>query len=170
MKVGYRKSRSAILLVAGFLAIALNHTMDGYAAVFGISLIVSSAITLLYVFLHFDEDINQKIVMEMLVDGFSGLVIFTYPTSDQYFLLIVFSFWIVFNGVLLLTSGLMVEKNKPNLWLYTLTGIMAIVLGFVILNYNTEYISSVLYLVGFSLIIYSGFNLYLFLKNKRDIY
>jgi uncharacterized membrane protein HdeD (DUF308 family) len=170
MKLGYRNARSAILFLAGLLAIALNHTMDGYAAVFGISLIVSSAITLLYVFMRFDENINQKIVMEMIVDGFSGLVLFTYPTSDQFFLLIVFAFWMVFNGTLFLTSGLMEEKNKPNIWLYVLSGIMTIVLGFVILNYNADYMGSVLYLIGFTLIIYSGINLYLVIKNKRDIY
>ena len=92
MKLTYRKARSIILLFAGLLAIGLSHTMDGYAVVLGISLVTSSALTLVYVFLHFDENINPKIVMEMIADGFSGVVIFTYPTSNQDFLLIVFSF------------------------------------------------------------------------------
>lgn len=170
MKLGYRKARSVVLLIAGLLAIALNHTMDGFSVVFGISLIISSALTLIYLFLHFDENINQKTVMEMILDGFSGLVLFTYPSSDQYFLLIVFAFWIVFNGVMLLTSGLLEEKCKPYLWFYVLSGIMVIVLGFVILNYNTVYIGSVLYVLGFSLIIYSGSNLYLYVTRKTEIY
>ena len=63
MNLGYRKARSVVLLLAAVLAIALNHTMDGFAVVFGISLIVSSALTLIYVFLHFDENINQKTVI-----------------------------------------------------------------------------------------------------------
>ena len=170
MKLGYRKARSFVLLLAGLLAIALNHTMDGYAVVFGISLLVSSAFTLIYVFLHFDEDINQKIVMEMIVDGFSGLLIFTYPGSDQNFFLIVFAFWIVFMGTLYLTSGLMDVNHKDYLWSYALTGIMAMMLGFVIMHYVTEYIDSVLYLVGFTLLIYSGMNLYFFYKRKLGIY
>ncbi len=170
MKLGYRKTRSVVLLIAGLLAIALNHAMDGFSVVFGISLIVSSALTLIYIFLHFDKNISQKTAMEMILDGFSGLVLFTYPSSDQYFLLIVFAFWIVFNGVMLLTSGLIEEKNKPHLWLYTLTGIMAIVLGFVIMNYDSAYIGSVLYVLGFTLIIYAGSSLYLYVIKKTEIY
>ena len=170
MKLGYRKARSFILLLSGLLAIALNHTMDGYSIVFGISLLISSAFTLIYIFLHFDDDINQKIVMEMIVDGFSGLVIFTYPTSDQNFFLIVFAFWIVFMGILYLTSGLMDQKHKAYLWSYALTGIMALMLGFVIMHYKEEYMNSVLYLVGFTLLIYSGMNLYVYYKRKLEIY
>jgi len=170
MKLGYRKARSFILLLSGLLAIALNHTMDGYSMVFGISLLISSVFTLIYIFLHFDDDINQKIVMEMIVDGFSGLVIFTYPTSDQNFFLIVFAFWIVFMGILYLTSGLMDQKHKAYLWSYALTGIMALMLGFVIMHYKEEYMNSVLYLVGFTLLIYSGMNLYVYYKRKLEIY
>lgn len=170
MKLGYRKARSFILLFSGLLALALNHTMDGYAVAFGITLLVASAFTLIYVFLRFDENINQKIVMEMIMDGFSGLVVFTYPTSDQNFLLIVFSFWILVMGILYLTSGLLEEKNKSYLWSYTLIGIMSIMLGFVIMHYDKDYINSVLYLIGFALIIYSTSNLYFFYKRKQDIY
>lgn len=170
MKLGYRKARYFMLLFAGLLALGLSHTMDGYSVVFGISLLVSSALTLVHVFLHFDENINSKVVMEMIVDGFSGLVIFTYPVSNDDFLLIVFSFWIVFMGILLLTSGLLDERNKDNLWLYALTGIIAMVLGFVVLNYDAAYKSSVLYVVGFTMIIYSGMNLYLNYTSKREVY
>lgn len=170
MKLGYRKARAFILLFAGLLAIGLSHTLDGFSVVFGISLVVSSAITLVYVFLHFDENINPKIVMEMIADGFSGLVIFTYPVSNDNFLLIVFSFWIVFMGILLLTSGLLDEENKDFLWIYSLTGIVLMVLGFVVMHYDAAYKSSVLYVVGFTLLIYSGINLNLLFKRKREIY
>ena len=170
MKTGYRKIRAFVLLLAGLLAIALNHTMDGYAVVFGISLIVSSAFTVLYVFMRFDEEINPKVVMEMIADGFSGLVLFTYPYSDERFLLIVFAFWIVIMGMMYLTSGIMEERNKDQLWAYALAGIMMIVLGFVILNYSDEYLSSVLYLVGFTILIYSVFTLYLLIGRKAEVY
>jgi uncharacterized membrane protein HdeD (DUF308 family) len=170
MNLSYRKARSFLLLFAGLLALGLSHTMDGYSVVYGISLIVSSVLTLIYIFLHFDENINPKIVMEMIADGFAGLVIFTYPISDQYFLLIDFSFWIVFMGALLLTSGLMEEKNKPYMWSYTMAGIILFVLGFVVMHYQEEFMSSVLYLVGFTLLIYSGMTLYLLFKTKTDIY
>ena len=170
MKLSYRKARSFILLIAGLLAIGLSHTMDGYAVVFGISLLVSSALTLLYIFLHFDENINPKVVMEMIADGFSGLVLFTYPESNENFLLIVFSFWILIMGMFYLTSGLMDESNKDYLWSYVLVGIMLMVLGFVVLNYDETYKSSVLYVVGFTLLIYSGMNLYLLYKRKTEVY
>lgn len=170
MKLGYRKARFVILLFAGLLALGLSHTMDGFSVVLGVSLLVSSALTLVYVFLHFDENINPMVVMEMITDGFSGLVIFTYPVSNDDFLLIVFSFWIVFMGILLLTSGLLDERNKDYLWLYTLVGIVLMVLGFVVMHYDASYKSSVLYVVGFTLIIYSGMNMYLLIKRKSEVY
>ncbi len=170
MKLGFRKTRAIVLLLAGLLALGLSHTMDGYAVVLGISLVVSSAFTLVYIFLHFDERINPKLVIEMITDGFSGLVIFTYPFSDERFLLIVFAFWIVIMGAMILTSGLMEEKNEDVMWLYTLLSIMLIVLGFVIMHYNAEAMGSVLYVVGFTLLIYSGLNLYTLIGKKREIY
>ena len=126
--------------------------------------------TLLFVFTHFDETINQKIFVEMILDAFTGLVIFTYPDSDQDFLLIAFAFWIVVMGAMLATSGLMEEKNRELMWFYALAGIVLIVLGFVVLNYQADYRDSVLYLLGFALLIYSGTNLYLMFKQKREVY
>ena len=170
MKLGYRKARSFVLLIAGLLALGLSHTMDGYAVVFGISLVVSSALTLVYIFLHFDEKINQKIMLEMIMDGFSGIILFTYAQSDQAFLSLVFSFWIMVMGTLLVTSGLMDENHKPFMWSYTLIGIILMVLGFVVMHYETEYLKSILYLIGFTLIIYSATNIYMFYKRKLEIY
>jgi len=170
MKLNLRIARSIVLLFAGILAIVLNKTMEGYAVVFGLCLIVVSALTLLFVFFNFDKNINQKVVMEMIMDGFSGLVLFTYPISDQNFFLIVFAFWIVMMGVMLVTSGMMDKSKKELLWVYLLSGIALIVLGFVVMHYEAAYRNSVLYFVGFTMMIYSGTNLYLFLRKKQEIY
>jgi uncharacterized membrane protein HdeD (DUF308 family) len=170
MKSGYRKARSYVLLLAGLLALGLSHTMDGYSVVFGMSLVISAALTLVYIFIHFDETINQKIPIEMIADAFAGLVIFTYPLSSESFLLVDFAFWIVLMGAMTATSGLMEEKNKEYMWVYALAGIVMIVLGFVILHYQEEYKDSVLYLLGFTLIIYTGTNLFLMNKKKGDVY
>ena len=170
MKLYLRNLRLFVLLAAGILAVTLNNTIEGFSVVFGLALIVSSALTVIFIFLNFDKDINQKIVMEMIMDGFSGLVLFTYPESGQNFFLIIFAFWIAVMGIFLLTSGLMDEDHKPFLWLYTLTGIIMLVLGFVIMNYNEAYMSSIMYLVGFTMIIYTGTELYLTFKRHREIY
>jgi len=170
MKLNLRATRLFILLIAGILAITLNNSIQGFPVIFGISLIISSGITVIYIFLNFDKNINQKIVMEMIMDGFSGLVIFTYPESNQKFFLIVFAFWIAVMGILILTSGLMDEKHKSFLWLYTMTGIIMMVLGFTALHYDEAYMNSILYLVGFTLLIYTGSGLYLFFKRKLEIY
>lgn len=170
MGLFYRKGRSFVILIAGLLAIALNHTMDGFSVVFGISLVVASAFTLIFVFFHFDEDINQKIVVEMIMDGFAGIVLFTYPNSNQDFLLVDFSFWILVMGALTLTSGLMEKSTQNYMWFYTLVSIMIMALGFVVMHYRSELIDSVLYVIGFSLLIYSSMNIYLLYKRKKDVY
>lgn len=170
--MGLRILRSFLLLLAGVLAVALNRIMTGYAVVFGIILVVSAALTLIYVFLHFDENINQKVVLEMLADGFAGLVLFTYPNFEQHFLFIVFGFWIFIMGGLYLVAALMEEKNKPFLWEYALSGIISIVTGFVVVNFDLKSAgtNTAVYFMGFIMIIYSAAGLYLLFKRKQDVY
>lgn len=170
MGLAYRKLRCIILFIAALLAIALNHTMEGYTIVFGISVLIASALTLIYLFLRFDKDLHQKTVAEMMVDGFSGLVLFTSPYSDDKFFLFVFAFWIFFQGTLLITSGLMEIRNKPYQWHYTLPSMALLSFGFIVMNYNPEMIGSVLYLIGFTLFIYSAIVLYLYKVKKNEIY
>ena len=166
MNLSLRTIRFVILLLAGLAAIFLNQKMNGFSALFAISLSISAALTVIFLFLNFDKQINDKVIMELIADGFAGIVLFTYPQSDERFFLIVFSFWIAWMGILYLTSGLLDKKNEKMMWLYTLIGIMLIILGFVILNYSTEMLSSVIYLVGFTLIIYSSLGFYSNLLRK----
>ena len=166
MNLSLRIIRFVILLLAGLAAIFLNQKMNGFSALFAISLSISAALTVIFLFFYFDKQINDKVIMELISDGFAGIVLFTYPQSDERFFLIVFSFWIAWMGILYLTSGLLDKKNEKMMWLYTLIGIMLIILGFVILNYSTEMLSSVIYLVGFTLIIYSSLGFYSNLLRK----
>jgi len=166
MNLSLRIIRFVILLLAGLAAIFLNQKMNGFSALFAISLSISAALTVIFLFFNFDKQINDKVIMELISDGFAGIVLFTYPQSDERFFLIVFSFWIAWMGILYLTSGLLDKKNEKMMWLFTLIGIILIILGFVILNYSTEMLSSVIYLVGFTLIIYSSLGFYSNLLRK----
>lgn len=170
MPSSLRTIRFLILLLAGLAAIFLNQKVDGFSGLFGIVLTLSAALTVIFLFLQFDKAINEKVVMELIADGFSGIVIFTYPQSDENFFLIVFSFWIVWMGILCLASGLLDKKHEKLMWLYTLLGIMFVVFGFVIMNYTSEMFNSVIYLVGFILAIYSIFGLYTIIKRKSELY
>lgn len=170
MTSSLRTIRFLILLLAGLAAIFLNQKVDGFSGLFGIALTLSAALTVIFLFLQFDKAINEKVVMELIADGFSGIVIFTYPQSDENFFLIVFSFWIVWMGILCLASGLLDKKHEKLMWLYTLLGIMFVVFGFVIMNYTSEMFNSVIYLVGFVLTIYSIFGLYTIIKRKSELY
>jgi len=126
--------------------------------------------TLIYMFLHFDEHMAREIIIEMLVDGFSGLIIFTYPHSDNQFFTIVFSFWIFVMGVLMLTSGLLNKQNKDFLWGYILLGIFFLVSAFSIMHVTEESADILSYFIGFVLVIYSVAQLWLIAKRKQEIY
>ena len=163
-----RIARSAVLLFSGIAAIAFNQMMTGYSALFGITLSVSALLTVTWLFIHLDKEFNPKVIMELIADGFAGIVIFTYPHSGELFFTIVFSFWIVFMGALYLSSGMANLKEKDSLPLYLLTGIILIVLGFIIINFKSESMSSVYYLIGFAMIIYASANIYLYLGKKTE--
>ncbi len=170
MGLQYRKARSFVILLSGLAAIFLNNTLDGYSAMFGITLVIASLISILHVFVYFDKPMNEKFLMELLLDGFAGVIIFTYSNSDESFFLTVFAFWAFVNGLFYLTSGLIDKENKSFLPFYTLVGIIMMSLGFMPLHFNNESLGSVIYLIGFAMIIYSSANLYLMFKRKQDVY
>lgn len=170
MGLHYRKARSLIILLSGLAAIILNNTVEGYSAMFGVTMVVASLISILHVFIYFDKPMNEKFLMELLLDGFSGVIIFTYNDSNESFFLTVFAFWAFVNGLFYLTSGLIDKENKSYLPFYTLVGIIMMSLGFMPLHFNVESLGSVIYLIGFALIIYSSANLYLMFKRKQDVY
>ncbi len=170
MKLGYRLGRSALYLILAGIAISLKGNIDGLSFYFGVTALSSAGLTLIYLFMHFDESIPKELIAEMVVDAFAGLVIFTYPNSDNEFYLIIFSFWFAIMGTLMLTSGLMSKHNKDYLWLYALLGISYIVGGFSIMNVTHESTGLVNYFMGFVLIIYAVTNGWLLLKRKREIY
>ncbi len=170
MQYNLRKARSILLFLAGLLPLTVSLSSEGFAMMLGIALIVSATLTAIFLFLNFDKKLNQKVLMEGLVDAFAGLVLFTYPQSLDPFLLINFSFWSFFMGVLFLAAGLFDSWNKAFLWIYSLMGIMMVVFGFVLLNYEPDKTVSAFYLVSFVLLFYGVSNLYLMYRKKADIY
>lgn len=132
MGLSLRKVRSFIILLSGLAAIILNNNMDGYSAMFGVTLVVAALTSILHIFIYFDKPMNQKLLMELFMDGFSGVIIFTYVASDEGFFLTVFAFWSFIYGLFYLTSGLLDKENKSFLPFYTLIGIVMMVFGILI--------------------------------------
>ncbi len=170
MKLGYRIGRSLLFLILGFIAISLKSNIDGLSFYFGVAALSSAALTLVYLFLHFDEKITKELIIEMIIDGFSGLIIFTYPNSNNEFYMVIFSFWLAVMGTLMVTAGLLDKKNKDFLWLYILLGISYIVSGFSIMNVSQESMGLVNYFMGFVLVIYAITGGGLLIKRKQEIY
>ena len=170
MKLGYRITRAALLLIPAILIFATHTSLEGVSIVFGVSILTGAFATMLYLFFHFDEKVNTKIMMEGLADAFFGIVLFTYPTPDNQFFLIIFSVWIFYMGTLQLVSGLGSMEDTDYFWLYILAGITFLAMGFVIINYSPTFKESVPSLMAIVLVLYSGTNLYLLMKRKMDIY
>jgi len=170
MKLGYRIGRAVLFLILAGIAISLQGNINGLSFYFGVTALTSAGLTLVYLFMHFDENVSKELIGEMIVDAFSGLIIFTYPNSDNEFYLIIFSFWITIMGTLMLTSGLLSKHNKDYMWIYVLLGISYIVSGFSIMNVTQESAGLVNYFMGFVLIIYAVTNGGLMLKRKQEIY
>lgn len=168
MGLGYRYAKYTLLALLAILTILFSISIQEFGIYFGFLLLVSVALTAIYLFLHFDENINEKLIIEMAIDGFAGIIIFTYPEPNARFFMLDFSFWIAVMGMLHLVSGLFDKKNSNILWLYVISGIMMIVFGFIILNYSTDYLGSIVYLIGIVLGYYAFLNIYLLTYIKRQ--
>lgn len=166
MGLGYRYTKYILLTILALIMIVLSLSIQEFGIYFGVILLIGAILSAVYLFIHFDENINEKIIIELAIDGFAGLIIFTYPTPDARFFMLDFSFWIAVMGMLHLTAGLFDNKNSRYFWLYILSGIMMIVFGFIILNYSSEYLGSVVYLIAIVLAYYGLLNIYLTSKIK----
>ena len=169
-KYVFRYGRLIILLILSLLVGNLKGSVDGFSVFFGAGMLLSAFFTLIYVFMNFDKDLNEKLLMEMIVDGFSGLVLFTYPQSDTQFFVVVFSFWIAFQGVLMLSAGLFDKSRVESFWFYVLSGIAFIVFGFSILHVTIENQGILNYLMAFVLIIYAASHCRFLCFKKEEIY
>ncbi len=123
MGLGYRYAKYTLLALLAILTILFSISIQEFGIYFGFLLLVSVALTAIYLFLHFDENINEKLIIEMAIDGFAGIIIFTYPEPNARFFMLDFSFWIAVMGMLHLVSGLFDKKNSNILWLYVISGI-----------------------------------------------
>lgn len=170
MKIGYRYGRVAVIFLLGVLMAGMKGSTEGFSIFFGAGLLITAFLTLIYLFINFDKKVNEKLIMEMIMEAFAGLVIFTYPMSDNAFFVIVFSFWVTIMGVFLLTAGLYDKKNKDYQWFYILLGIVMILFGFTILHVTKENSGITGYLISFILLIYALAGGYLIKKRKEDIY
>jgi len=166
MGLGYLYTKYSFLALLAIATIALKLPIQEFGIYFGILLLVGVALTTIYLFIHFDENINQKLIIELGVDAFTGLVIFTAPEPSIRFFMLDFSFWIAVMGMLHFTSGLFDHKASKSFWVYIISGIMLIIFGFIILNYSQDYLGSVIYLIGIVLAYFSFLNIYLLRKIK----
>ncbi len=170
MKLALRYIRSLLFLFPAGMALATNASLEGLSIAFGIVALTGAFATTIYLFLHFDEKLNDKIVMELLADAFFGLILFTYPNPDGRFFLLVFSAWIFIMGLLFITRGLTKAGIENFYWFYLLTGITYIIAAFVITNYNPDFMATIPFVLGIVLVVYSFVNMYLMVKRKGDIY
>lgn len=170
MRSSLRLSRSILLIICGILPLTIDFAPEGLAMLMGMVLLTSASLTALFIFIHFDKKMDQKTLMEGLIDAFSGLILFTYPQAITSFLLTDIAFWSFLMGTLYLAAGLFDFKNKAFLWLYSLTGIVMVVLGFVLMNYDPAEMVSAFFVLSFVFILYGLSNLYLMYRKKGDIY
>ncbi len=168
MGLGYLYLKYILLATLAVATVFLSLSIQEFGIYFGVLLLVGTILSAIYLFIHFDNNINQKVVLEIAIDGFAGLIIFTYPLPDTRFFMLDFSFWIAVMGIIHLSSGLFDHKESKLFWLYVLSGIMMIIFGFIIINYNNEYMGSVIYLIAMVLAYYALLNLYLTMKNKSQ--
>ena len=161
MKSIYSVIRSSLLVIIAFASLLLSMTINEFGFFFGVALLIGGALTAIYLFIHFDETLNEKVIMEALIDVFAGLVILTFPEISQRFVLVDFAFWIAMMGILYLSGGFFNHKKSNYFWLYVLSGLALIIFGFIVMNYNPETLGSVNYLMSFAIILYGIVGIYL---------
>lgn len=167
MRSIYSILRASLLVVIAAVSLVFSLTINEMGFFFGVSLLIGAALSGIYLFMHFDEHVNEKVIMEPLIDAFAGLVILTHPEVSTRFVLTDFSFWMAMNGILYLAAGFFNHQKTSYFWLYVLTGLVTIIFGFTIVNYNDAFLSSVNYVMAFSLIIYGIINIYLSIYRKN---
>lgn len=167
MKFIYSIIRFSLFVIIAFASLLLSMTINEFGFFFGVALLIGGSLTAIYLFIHFDETLNEKVIMEALIDVFAGLVLLTFPEISQRFVLVDFAFWIAMMGILYLSGGFFNHKKSNYFWLYVLTGLALIIFGFIVMNYNPETLGSVNYLMSFAIILYGIVGIYLAIARKK---
>ncbi|MDP2723156.1 MAG: DUF308 domain-containing protein [Bacteroidales bacterium] len=167
MKSIYSIIRSSLLVIIAFASLLFSLTINEFGFFFGVTLLIGGALTAIYLFIHFDETLNEKVIMEALMDVFAGLAILTFPEISQRFVLVDFAFWMAMMGILYLSGGFFNHKKSKYFWLYVLSGLALIIFGFIIINYSSETLGSVNYLMSFAIILYGIVGIYLAIARKK---
>jgi len=170
MKTGLRVLRSVLFLIPAIIALTTDISLSGLSIVFGAVSLSAAFVTLIHLFIHFDQKINEKLIMEFVADIFFGIVLFTYPLPSGAFFLIIFSGWLFVMGILLLSSGLISLRKESLFGLYMLAGISYMTMAFVIMNYNPDLLAMISYVLGIVLLTYSVINIFLLSKRKTELY
>lgn len=170
MKTSLRIIRSVLFLIPAIMALTTDISLSGLSIFFGAVSLSAAFVTLIHIFIHFDQKLNEKLIMEFVADIFFGIVIFTYPLPSGAFFLIVFSGWLFVMGMLLLASGLVALRKESLFWFYILAGISYITMAFVIMNYNPDLLAMMPIVLGIVMLTYSVVNLFLFSKRKAELY
>jgi len=170
MKLEFRYIRSLLFLIPAVLALTTDIALEGLSIAFAVTSLSGAFASMVYVFIHFDEKINVKIIMEGLSDAFFGIVLVTYPLPSGQFFLVIFSAWLFVMGLFMLSGGFSMKGNESFFWFYLLVGISYIAMGFVVMNYNPSMLEMIPYVLGIILLTYSVINVYLLAKRKVDIY
>lgn len=166
----YGTIRSVLLAIIAIVTLALSLSIIEFGIYFGVAILAGALLSLVYLFFNFDKKIDSSIVTQICIDAFAGLIIFTFPEPNTRFTMIVFSFWIAIMGTINLKAGFSLSASNNLLWLYLLSGISFLILGFIVMNYSTDYLNSIGYLIGITLLIYSLINIYLNKKIKTTDY
>ncbi len=170
MKLGYRYARLAVILILSVLAFNLKNGVDGFSVYFGAGMLTTAFLTMIYVFINFDNELKGNLILEMIFEAFSGLIIFTYPESDTAFFIVTFSYWTAIMGGLLLVAGLFEPENKECLWFYTLAGLVFLISGFSIMHITAANQGLLNYYMSFVMLLYVLVSFRLLYKRKEDIY
>lgn len=140
----------------------------GLALYIGIATLVTGIILLLATAAGpRDENWGWRIA-EGIIDIIFGLILLSNPAVTATVLPFVVGFWIMFSGVLAFVGSFSRKKEGDSTWwVNLLTGLLGIVIGYVITNNLFAGAVAITYWMGFGFLIAGVFNLAVALKMRK---
>lgn len=142
--------RGLIALLFGLVLISSPvKTTVVVTALVGLYLLIEGIVTSIIGLLSIKK--NDKwwlIILQGLFALLVGLAIFNYPGLTVALLLFLFALWLVIAGILLIITAIVVRKETEHEWLILGNGLVALLLGILVMNHPQATFAVVAVFVG----------------------
>ncbi|OGT05746.1 MAG: hypothetical protein A2103_00310 [Gammaproteobacteria bacterium GWF2_41_13] len=164
----YTFGRGIIAVLFGLFALFYPHlTFSILVVIFGIYVFASGGLTILLALFSREYDTGW---WTSLIEGFfsmlAGILVFTWPTVTEHFLIYVIAVWAMITGIVQLIAYIQLHRTFDQGFLLGAGGVLSLVAGVFLLGFPASAIIMLAWFIGFYALVFGLLSLFSAFQQK----